>query len=150
MWKYMENSGLHDIPKIERDNITSLISNVLNRDEDVVFAYLYGSFIGDNPFRDIDIFAYLRNGENPFADAVRIKERVFDALVNAGFNKFAVDDIDVRVINDSSYDFAIDLLSDGLLIVDKDPELRTDYIEQVSDEYRVNYFILDEAYGEGR
>lgn len=146
----MENSGLHDIPKIERDNITSLISNVLNRDEDVVFAYLYGSFIGDNPFRDIDIFAYLRNGENPFADAVRIKERVFDALVNAGFNKFAVDDIDVRVINDSSYDFAIDLLSDGLLIVDKDPELRTDYIEQVSDEYRVNYFILDEAYGEGR
>lgn len=146
----MENSGLHDIPKIERDNITSLISNVLNRDEDVVFAYLYGSFIGDNPFRDIDIFAYLRNGENPFADAVRIKERVFDAFVNAGFNKFAVDDIDVRVINDSSYDFAIDLLSDGLLIVDKDPELRTDYIEQVSDEYRVNYFILDEAYGEGR
>ncbi|MBI3754901.1 MAG: nucleotidyltransferase domain-containing protein [Deltaproteobacteria bacterium] len=146
----MENSGFYTISKTERDYITSLISNILNRDEEVVFAYLYGSFIGDGPFRDIDIFVYLRNGEDPFADAVRIKERVSDALANAGFNKFAVDDIDVRVINDSPYDFAIDLLSDGLLIVDKDAELRTDYIEQVSDEYRVNYFILDEAYGEGR
>lgn len=32
------------------------------------------------------------------------------------------------------------------LIVDKNRELRTDYIERISDQYRVNYFILDEAY----
>lgn len=146
----MTNSGFYNLSKAERNYVTSLISNLFNRDKEVVFVYLYGSFIGDGPFRDIDIFVYLRNGEDPFADAVRIKEKVFDALVHAGFDKFDIDDIDVRVINDSPYYFAIDLLSDGLLIVDNDPELRTDYIEQVSDEYRVNYFVLDEAYGEGR
>jgi len=30
--------------------------------------------------------------------------------------------------------------------LDKDRELRTDFIERISDQYRVNYFILDETY----
>lgn len=44
----------------------------------------------------------------------------------------------------------IDILRDGRLIVDKAQDLRKDYIERISDEYRVNYFILDEAYGADR
>lgn len=35
---------------------------------------------------------------------------------------------------------------DSEIITDKNRELRTDYIEQISDQYRVNYFILDEVY----
>lgn len=145
----MGNVALYQKPKAERDNITSVISRILNTDENVIFSYLYGSFILDVPFRDIDIFVYLRSGEDAFVSAVGIKEKISDALDNAGL-KIDIDDIDVRVINDSPYDFAIDLLCEGVLIVDKDPELRTSYIEMISDEYRVNYFILDEAYREGR
>lgn len=145
----MVTIALYQKPKAERDNITSVISRILNRDENVIFSYLYGSFISDVPFRDIDIFVYLRSGEDAFVSAVRIKENISDALANAGL-KIDIDDIDVRVINDAPYDFAIDLLCEGALIVDKDPELRTSYIELISDEYRVNYFILDEAYREGR
>jgi len=52
---------------------------------------------------------------------------------------------DVRIINDAPYDFVIDILCKGTLIVDKDPEIRTDVIERVSDEYRVNFALLDEV-----
>ncbi len=44
----------------------------------------------------------------------------------------------------------IDILREGILLADNNPDLRRDYIERISDEYRVNYFILDEVYGEDR
>ncbi|HBR16894.1 MAG: hypothetical protein A3G39_07320 [Deltaproteobacteria bacterium RIFCSPLOWO2_12_FULL_43_16] len=146
----MKNTDFCKLSKAERDKMTSIISEVLRKDNEVVFAYLYGSFIMDDSFKDIDIFVYISGRGNPFACAVRLKESILNAAIHAGIEKFAVDDFDVRIINDSPYDFAIDLLSEGRLIVDKDPELRTSYIEDISDEYRVNYFILDEVYGEGR
>lgn len=146
----MKGSICHSISKTEKERLTSVISNVLTNDEDIIFVYLYGSFTTDSSFKDIDIFVYVRNGEDPFGNAARIKEKVFDAVIASGFDVFTIDDFDVRVINNSPYDFAIDLLCKGQLIVDKDPELRTNYIEQISDEYRVNYFVLDEAYGEDR
>ena len=146
----MKDTVFYSISKTEREHITSVISNVLNGDEDIIFAYLYGSFTTESPFEDIDIFIYVRNDKEPFVSAMRIKEKVFDAVTAHGFNTFVIDDFDVKVINNSPYDFAINLLCKGQLIVDKNPELRTNYIEQMSDEYRVNYFILDEAYGEDR
>ncbi len=141
----MESKSAYKMSKIERDAITSIISDVLNADNRVIFSYLYGSFITGEFFNDIDIFVFIRKNEAPHACSVSIKEKLFDAVNKAGFN-VGIDDFDVRVINDSSYDFAINLLCDGILIVDKDPEVRKDYIEYISNEYRINYFILDEAY----
>ena len=139
----------HKMTSSERKDLTSLFSEVLNVDDRVIFAYLYGSFINESPFRDIDVFVYLRNEVDPFTYPVSLKENLFDAVAKAGYNAFSIDDFDVRVINESPYDFAIDLLCEGKLIVDKDTDLRTDYIERISNEYRVNYFVLDEAYHEG-
>lgn len=141
----MKSKAAYKIPKAERDAITSIISEVLHNDNRVIFSYLYGSFITGNFFNDIDIFVFIRKGEDQHACSVSIKEKLFCTVNKAGFG-VAVDDFDVRVINDSTYDFTINLLCDGILIVDKDPEFRKDYIEYVSNEYRVNYFILDEAY----
>ena len=75
-----------------------------------------------------------------------IRDNIYEAVINAGFHNIGIDAFDVRVINDAPYDFVIDILDKGILLVDKNRELRTDYIEQISDQYRVNYFILDEAY----
>lgn len=141
----MKNAGAYIISKTERDAITAKISDVLNADDRVIFSYLYGSFITGNFFNDIDIFIFTRAHENPYACSVSIKEKLFSYVTEAGFN-IVIDDFDVRVINDAPYDFVIDLLCDGMLIVDKDTDIRTDYVEHISDEYRVNYFILDEAY----
>lgn len=137
------------ISQREREDITTIISDALRSDERVIFAYLYGSFVTDSFFNDIDIFLFTRKAEDPFVCSAGIREELFHAVTKTGFNTFAVDDFDVRIINDAPYDFVIDLLCEGILIVDKNPDLRTDYIEKISDEYRVNYFVLDEAFHAG-
>jgi len=137
---------MHIVSQTEKDRITSLISHELDKDERVIFAYLYGSFVREKFFRDIDVFVYTRKDENTFVTQSSIRDNIYALIIDAGFHNICIDDIDARVINDAPYDFVIDILDKGLLLVDKDRELRTDYIERISDQYRVNYFILDEAY----
>jgi len=134
----------------KREKITTILTKVLNSEEGVTFAYLYGSFVTDNFFRDIDIFIYTSEDKDFFVYPVNVKEKLFDAVAKSGIDTFVVDSFDVRIINDDPYDIMIDILREGRLIVDKEPDIRKDYIERISDEYRVNYFILDEAYGEDR
>lgn len=137
---------MHTLSQSGKNHITSLISRILNQDERVIFAYLYGSFVSDTFFRDIDVFVYIRKDEDAFVTQSSIRDNIYEAVIHAGFHNIGIDDFDVRVINDAPYDFVIDILDKGMLLVDKNRELRTDYIEQISDQYRVNYFILDEAY----
>lgn len=137
---------MHTLSQSEKNHITSLISRILNQDERVIFAYLYGSFVSDTFFRDIDVFVYIRKDEDAFVTQSSIRDNIYEAVIHAGFHNIGIDDFDVRVINDAPYDFVIDILDKGMLLIDKNRELRTDYIEQISDQYRVNYFILDEAY----
>lgn len=137
---------MYPLSQTEKNHIASLISCVLQQDNRVIFAYLYGSFVCETFFRDIDVFVYTRKDEDTFVTQSSIRDNIHEAVIHAGFHNIGIDDIDVRVINEASYDFVIDILDKGLLLVDKDRELRTDYIEWISDQYRVNCFILDEAY----
>ena len=134
----------------KRGVMVRIVTKVLNSEEGVVFAYLHGSFLTDRVFRDIDVFVYTREGEDQFAYPVKVKEKLSDAVSEAGIETFVVDDFDVRIINDAPYDIVIDILREGRLIADKDPDLRNNYIERISNEYRANYFVLDEAYGDDR
>ncbi|OOP55836.1 MAG: hypothetical protein AYP45_12455 [Candidatus Brocadia carolinensis] len=137
---------MNTMSRIEKDRITSLISQELDNDKRVIFAYLHGSFVYGTFFRDIDIFVYIRKDEDTFVTQSSIRDNISEAVIDAGFHNIGIDDFDVRVMNDAPYDFVIDILDKGTLLVDKNRELRTDYIERISDQYRVNYFILDEAY----
>lgn len=137
---------MHTLSQTEKNHITSLISRILNQDERAIFAYLYGSFVCDTFFRDIDVFVYIRKDEDAFVTQSSIRDNIYEAVIHAGFHDIGIDDLDVRVINDAPYDFVIDILDKGMLLVDKNRDFRTDYIERISDQYRVNYFILDEAY----
>ncbi len=132
--------------KVDREKVINTISRVLEREEKVIFAYLSGSFVKEEFFEDIDIFIYGKDCHDNFTLSSAIKERIYEEMVKEKIALFSIDEIDVNIINDAPYDFVIDILREGLLLIDKDPELRTDYIERISDEYRTNYFILDEAF----
>lgn len=134
------------IRKNEREKIISTISKVLNTEESVIFAYLSGSFINEDFFEDIDVFIYVKDDYDIFRFKPYIRERLYEGLVKEGIEFLSIDELDVNIINDAPYDFVIDILRDGVLLKDKIPVLRTDYIEHISDEYRVNHFILDEAF----
>ncbi len=46
----------------EKARVTSALHDLLAFREEVLFAYLHGSFINGNRFRDIDVAVYLNNG----------------------------------------------------------------------------------------
>jgi predicted nucleotidyltransferase len=131
---------------IKKDFIIRLIKEILNREENVVFAYLYGSFVEAGEFfYDIDIAVYLTSNKDPHSVAVKLREQIADVFFQSGIHGFIADNFDVKVINDAPYDFVINVLNDGLLIVDKDEGLRGSYIEHINMKYRINQIVLDEA-----
>lgn len=130
----------------KRKRVISLISESLKREESVIFAYLYGSFAEKSPIaRDIDVAVYLGKIDDPFLLQANLKIKLSDELEKNSID-ISPDDIDVRIINDASYDFVIDILDRGILLVDKDPGLRTDFIERISLLYRINEIVLQEFY----
>lgn len=130
----------------KREDIISFISETLERADDVIFAYLYGSFAEGSPIaRDIDIAVYSRELDDPFLLQANLKIGLSDSLRRNNID-ISPDDIDVRIINDAPYDFVIEILDKGILLVDKDPGLRTDFIERISLLYRINEIVLQEFY----
>lgn len=131
--------------EISKNQIILLIKNILQNEEKVIFAYLHGSFIEQDFFNDIDIAVYCSEIDSIFSFQADMKIKISDELRNRGFD-ISPDEIDLRVINNADYDFLIEVLDRGILIVDKDPEIRTDFIEKVSLSYRINQIVLNEFY----
>jgi len=136
----------YKISEKEKGKLISIISKVLKADQKVIFAYLFGSFVSNDVFNDIDIFIFFPESENYFLYLSNLREELYDAMIKAGINRYSIDDFDLKAINDAPYDFAMDILCNGMLIIDKEPDIRMDYIEHISDEYRVNSFIIDEVF----
>jgi predicted nucleotidyltransferase len=130
---------------MEKERVFNLIRNILNQDQMVVFAYAYGSFIKERSFRDIDIGIYVRNPEeSPFIISSDIKEQLSHLAKKEGL-KFTANQFDVRVINDAPFTFLKRVFKEGILLIDHDPDLRTDLIEHVSFKYRKCAGFLAEA-----
>jgi len=50
---------LHKISKREREKIKNKIKKILEKEKDVLFAYIFGGFVRDDSFHDIDIAVYI-------------------------------------------------------------------------------------------
>lgn len=130
---------------MEREKILSLIQDVLNRDGRIIFAIVYGSFAREESFRDIDIGIYIKNPEeNSFVITSDLKAELSRYLREKG-NDLTADQFDVKVINDAPFTFLNRIFKEGKLLVDLDPELRTDLIEYVSGKYRECAGLLAEV-----
>lgn len=137
---------MKSISKKEFESIISIVTNILLDNEDFIFAYLYGSFIEKNKyFKDIDIAVYTRKIEEPYNFQVDMKIKISDEIKKIGID-ISPDEIDFRVINGSDYDFLIELFEKGILLVDKEPELRKSFIEKISMQYHINEIVLSEFY----
>jgi predicted nucleotidyltransferase len=119
-----------------RKEIEAGIHAVLDERPGLVFAYLYGSFTREEPFQDIDIGVYIANPDvNPYALSAELKGRLSSRLRDQGID-LPADRFDVQILNEAPFTFMKRIFSEGVLLVDRDPGLRTDLIEKVSRKYR--------------
>ncbi len=129
----------------EREITLKLIQEVCERDQRVVFAYAYGSFTQGTSFRDIDLGIYVKEAEaNPFVISSDIKSGLSHAAKERGLT-YTADQFDVKILNQAPFTFLKRIFVEGILLVDRDPDLRTDLVEHVSLKYRECAGLLSEA-----
>jgi predicted nucleotidyltransferase len=130
---------------MDKGRLLRVIKEILLANEGIVFAYLYGSIINQETFKDIDLGIFVKNaGENPLVISSDIKTQLSRRAKKEGL-KVTADEFDVRILNEAPFTFLKRVFQEGTLILDRDPDLRTDLIEYVSRKYRECAGILAEA-----
>lgn len=121
------------------------IREFLNSKKEVIFAYLYGSYLKKKDFHDIDIGLYLK---------VRVSLKFIANLKIEIASALGVpaDIIDLRVFNhilDNPDSFCLlylkKVLEEGKLLVNKNPKVLSDFLEDFSSRYREVEFLLSQV-----
>lgn len=131
------------LPPEEREKLIDKIKNLLQQREDILFAYLFGSFAEGGPFRDIDLAI---GGREPFTLGALLD---LNELLEKELGYY-VDLIDLREAN---LGLQMEVFRRGILLFSRDEELRTDLIERCSRLYPEYVFFrrlfLDLDYSQG-
>ena len=119
-------------PPEEREKILAILREFLAGRQDVLFAYVYGSFGTNLPFHDIDVGVYLteeRAQENVWMDvelAMRLEQAVSRQIGRVP--------VDVRVLNRSPLPFRYHVLR-GRLLFSRNESVRVPWVARTVARY---------------
>ena len=110
-----------------RNSLTKILQEVFEKNEEVQFAYLYGSVAmrAQTLESDIDVAVYLKPMN--INDFVRTEEKLSIALIMRLHN----DRVDLRVLNALPFLMQYTVLRDGILIFSRNELERVDFETQV-------------------
>jgi hypothetical protein len=108
----------------QKDSLISRITDLLLRQESVLFSYLYGSFLRAGPFRDIDVAAYadpaaFKNTGEMFSYGLSLAAKV--DLAVSGVT------VDLRLLNLAPTPFKFSVITRGKVIFTKEEQKRIDF-----------------------
>ena len=111
----------------DRTRIVARLAAAFAREPNIAFAYLYGSFVDDEAFHDVDIGIYVSRGSlsQDTMYVLDLTQRL------AGLLPFP---LDVRILNDAPVSFLYHVLK-GRPIHIKDDEVLTNLMEQTVRQY---------------
>ncbi len=113
----------------KREVIKKIAESLEKRDE-IIFAYIYGSFAEDLPFKDIDIAVYVNESIVPHDDAIDYGLRI-SAITEL---ETGLSPLDIKVINYAPVGFRY-YATKGLLLFSKDETIRCDFLEDTWKRY---------------
>ena len=109
----------------ERSTIRGQIATKLSQYPDVLFAYVYGSFVEAEAFHDVDIGVYLSSNTINEDIAADLSQHLSSEV------KLPVD---VRILNAAPISFRFHVLR-GECLLSRDDDLRTDIMEDTVRRY---------------
>ena len=114
------------INKGEREKILKKIKNFLEKDHEIILAFIHGSFRFNKPFRDIDIAVLLRDKEKAFEYTINKSVELEDEI---GLP------IDIHVLNDAPVTFRYHVVRNGTLLFTKNKAKLQEFIIKTLKEY---------------
>ena len=126
--------------KENRGKIIEAIKEVMEKDEEILFAYLFGSVVHhhDVPEGDIDVGVYLRS--SGMREFLR-KEEILTATLVARLHN---DRIDLRILNVSPFLLLYSVIKEGVPIFVRDEPERVEFETRVMNRFFELKPYLDE------
>ena len=122
------------------------ISKQLSRYPEILFAYAYGSFVEDSPFRDLDLALYFQP-KQAYTQSFRYEDALATALHHQLKLTFPVD---IRILNGTPVSFRYRVFQ-GRLLFEREPAVRIDLVVHTLARYfdltPFLHHYLKDAYG---
>ncbi|MGQ9825219.1 MAG: nucleotidyltransferase domain-containing protein [Desulfotomaculales bacterium] len=120
----------------KREKITRQLKHLLAKRREIIFAYLFGSFLTDPCFRDLDIGIYLREETVPRERALE-----YELSLGAELEQEIHYPVDVKVLNYAPVPLCHSV-SGGEVIFSRNEGVRYDWVEKTWDMYLdMQYFL---------
>ncbi len=120
------------LPKTKKEKITATLREALLKKEEILFAYLHGSFIRDDPFRDIGVAVYV-NGPT---------EKFYEETLEEELSRLVGFPVDVRILNNAPVEFRFRAIG-GELLFPRDERARCRFEETTMAEYHDYSYYLE-------
>jgi len=113
------------------DRFLNILKEALGEDEDILFAYLYGSLVFNSihPESDIDITVYLKPSD--IKEYIKKEEELLATLITKLHN----DKIDLRILNTSPFLLQYNIIKEGIPILIRDEAERVDFETRVMNRF---------------
>jgi len=113
------------------DHLLNILKEVMGKDEDILFAYLYGSMVFNSHHleSDIDIAVYLKPAD--VRGYIEKEKKILSVLIG----NLHTDRIDLKILNTTPFLLKYHILKDGIPIVVKDESARVDFEDQVMNRF---------------
>ncbi len=125
----MNQTKFHQAGEQERLDVVETIETVLRREEDIVFAFIYGSILTEPFFRDIDIgvFVSTQNSSAYLDYELDLSQRIEDTLLS-GFPA------QVKILNEAPLSFRFSVIR-GKFLFTRDEDFLLDFMTSTAREY---------------
>lgn len=136
---------------MERTILLKDLKEVLETDKEILFAYLYGSYIYDSIHfeSDIDVAVYLMPSN--MEEYIKKESKLITALIT----KLHLDKIDLRILNTAPFLLKYNVIKEGIFIFVRDELERVNFETKVMErffelkpyleEYRHMFFLRIKA-----
>lgn len=114
-----------------REEILGRIGEVLSEFIDVCFGYVFGSFLGERGFRDVDVAIYVR-GEYDSYGLMKFAMRVARTLENKVEPRM---EFDVKDLNTAPITFQYEVIKGGRLVFSRDNVRRVRFEAEILSTY---------------
>jgi uncharacterized protein len=104
----------------EKEGLIKKILDILKAKEYILFAYTFGSFVSEGRFKDVDVGIFVSSvgNEPPLKLELKLEGEIGEAIHVP---------VDIRIINNAPVPFVYNVLKGGMVIVDKNKSLRSDF-----------------------
>lgn len=116
-----------EFTKESKARITDEVAALLARKENILFAYVFGSFVTADSFQDIDIALYVKDGTEESLILELAIERELEDTVGLP--------VDVRIINHASSAFVYNVIKGKIVVVERDRLIRSDFESLIFKKY---------------